>query len=654
MKRMDRNRMERCDGRRGFAGFDRALLAVVLAAFMPAVAQAAGRVALVVGNGAYEQTSPLANPVNDAEAVGAALERIGFDVTVLRNADEDAMDDALGELAEASTGADVSLLFYAGHGMEMNGANYLIPVDARLASASAVPLETIPLDSVLGAMANARTRIVILDACRNNPFERSMRGAIRANVRSGGLAAVTSGEGLLVAYAAAAGDVALDGNGAENSPYTTALLEHLESPGVDVRIMLGNVGADVMARTGDQQPFISASLSGEHHLNPLPPVGDEGLWWQTALQFDTAEGYEEYLRQFPGGGYARMARMRLADLRDPVGDPPPPEPPTAATDHVDIEQIDIARLRLMAGQGDARAQTELGERYEEGRGIGRDYGMAVSWFRRAAEQAHAPGQAALGFMYSNGRGVSRDDNEAVRWYRLAADQGNARGQNNLGTFYSRGRGVSRDDNEAVRWYRLAADQGYAVGYNNLGRFYRTGRGVPRDDSEAMRLHRLAAAQGNALGQSDVGFMYANGRGVPRDDGEAVRWYCLAADQGDALGQLRLGFMYANGRGVPRDDGEAARLYRLAADQGNAVGQNLLGWMYANGRGVSRDYGEAVRWYRLAADQGNALAQNNLGIMYELGRGVPRDDEEAIRLYRLAAGQGEADAQHNLDRMLRDR
>ena len=272
---MDRDGMEWPDRRRGLTGglawFGRASLAIMLATFTPAGAQAAGRVALVVGNSAYE-TSPLRNPVNDAEAVGAALARMGFDVTVLRNADEDAMDDALGEFEKTSAGADVALLFYAGHGMEMNGANYLIPVDARLESASAVRRETIPLDSVLASMANARTRIAILDACRNNPFARSMRGAARANVRSGGLAAVASGEGLLVAYAAAQGEVADDGDAGGNSPYTTALLEHLERPGVDVRIMLGDVGAAVMADTGDQQPFIYASLSGEHHLTPAGPT----------------------------------------------------------------------------------------------------------------------------------------------------------------------------------------------------------------------------------------------------------------------------------------------------------------------------------------------------------------------------------------------
>ena len=246
----------------------RAVLVFGLAALghgtTPAVA-AADRVALVIGNSAYEHTSRLANPVNDATAMRDALTRLGFDVVFRRDADEDAMEDALGAFEQMSAGADLALVFYAGHGMEMNGANYLVPVDARLSSAAAVGRETVALDDVLNAVVEARTRIVILDACRNNPFTRSMRGAVRANVRSGGLAAVAAGAGSLVAYAAAAGDVADDGDG-RHSPFTEALLAQIEQPAVDVRIMLGNVGEAVRARTGRQQPFVYSSLSGEHYL----------------------------------------------------------------------------------------------------------------------------------------------------------------------------------------------------------------------------------------------------------------------------------------------------------------------------------------------------------------------------------------------------
>ena len=345
-------------------GGRRALLAAVLAAALGAAAEAAGqgpagrRVALVVGNGAYTGVSPLDNPPNDAADVTAALRRLDFDVVSRFDADEDAMDDALAEFEDRSAGADLALVFYAGHGLEMNGANYLVPVDARLDTAAAVRRETIALDSVIDAAAGARTRIVILDACRNNPFARSMRGATRANVRPGGLAAVSTGEGLLVAYAAAAGRVALDGEGSRNSPYTAALLRHLAAPGVEVRVMFGNVGGAVAAATGDQQPFIYTSLTGEHYLGgrPSPTAAGgpaaagggggasasasaaalqaETALWQSIESRPTLAKYEAYLSQYPNGTFAALARLEAAALRS---DPPgasgrPPSRPASAAD----------------------------------------------------------------------------------------------------------------------------------------------------------------------------------------------------------------------------------------------------------------------------------------------------------------------------------
>ena len=315
-------------------GGRRALLAAALAAALGWAAEAAGqgaagrRVALVVGNGAYTVASPLDNPPNDAADVTAALRRLDFDVVSRFDADEDAMDDALAEFEDRSAGADLALVFYAGHGLEMNGDNYLVPVDARLDTAAAVRRETIALDSVIDAAAGARTRIVILDACRNNPFARSMRGATRANVRPGGLAAVSTGEGLLVAYAAAAGRVALDGEGSRNSPYTAALLRHLAAPGVEVRVMFGNVGGAVAAATGDQQPFIYTSLTGEHYLGgrPSPPAAAgpaaagggtdrESLFWQTIANSTDPADFEAYKRRYPRGDFVDLADNRIAALR---------------------------------------------------------------------------------------------------------------------------------------------------------------------------------------------------------------------------------------------------------------------------------------------------------------------------------------------------
>ena len=167
-------------------------------------------------------------------------------------------------------------------------------------------------------------------------------------------------------------------------------------------------------------------------------------------------------------------------------------------------------------------------------------------------------QNNLGEMYANGRGVPKDYGEAIKWYRLAAAQGNAVAQSNLGLIYSYGRGVRRDDEEAVKWFRLAAAQGDPLGEVNLGTMYKYGQGVPQDDKEAVKWFRLAAehyrltAPVNVDAQIHLGWMYENGWGVPKDDKEAISWYSLAAELGNANAQTILGMMYGSGRGVRQD------------------------------------------------------------------------------------------------------
>ena len=481
---------------------------VVLVA--PAVVLADGRVALVVGNSTYAHIGRLPNPENDAADMAAALRRLGFEVTTEYDADRVDLTEALRAFTRRSAGADISLVFYAGHGIEMDRVNYLVPVDARLERDVDVRFETVTLDDLLVSTVGARLRLVILDACRNNPLARSMQRTVASRSVSGGsfgnLDESLLGDETLVAYAAAAGTTAADGRG-RNSPYTSALLSHLEEP-LEILTLFRRVRALVLASTnGQQRPHEYQSLVGEHYLS-VPPAAS-----------------------------VAVAVVEPAAVMDaPVVDAVAPVP------DIDVTQLDVAQLRLIADAGDARAQTELGERYEDDRdGVGRDYRVAVAWFRRSAEQGYAPGQAALalGFMYERGRGVEQDDAQAVRWFRRAAERGDARGQHNFGWMYSNGRGVRRDDEEAVRWFRRSAEQGHAPGQHNLGWMYQNGRGVQRDDEEAVRWFRRAAEQGHALGQYTLGLMYELGRGVPRDRVEAARWYTLAAEQGHEEARKRL-------------------------------------------------------------------------------------------------------------------
>ena len=314
------------------------LLALGLA-LAPALASAAGRVALVVGNGAYAAVGALPNPGNDAADVSAALGRLGFDVTTVRDADRVALTEALRAFTRKSAGADVALVFYAGHGLEMDGVNYLVPVDARLERDTDVRFETIALDDVLAVTEGAALRLVILDACRNNPLARSMRRTRPDRSVSRGsfgeLGEDLLGDETLVAYAAAAGTTADDGEG-RNSPYTAALLAHLEQP-LELLTLFRRVRAGVLAATsGRQRPHEYQSLVGEHYLGGTPAplqsataaaLRQETVFWESIRESTNPADFEAYLEQYPAGAYVRLAANREASLRTAAAAPPVPDPP---------------------------------------------------------------------------------------------------------------------------------------------------------------------------------------------------------------------------------------------------------------------------------------------------------------------------------------
>lgn len=227
-------------------------------------AHAEKRVALVIGNSAYQSVTPLTNPVTDATDMSRLLERLGFEVHTLANAGFDEMRRAFISFGEQARGADFAVIFFAGHGMETGGENWLIPVDAKLASDIDIPSETIGLQTIMRAVSNTtKVGLIILDACRNNPFRPKKQQADLARTVDRGFARVEPSDNVLVAYAARDGTTAKDGSG-RNSPFTTALLKYLETPGRELRFMLADIRDDVMAATNkQQQPFIYGSLSGQ-------------------------------------------------------------------------------------------------------------------------------------------------------------------------------------------------------------------------------------------------------------------------------------------------------------------------------------------------------------------------------------------------------
>jgi uncharacterized caspase-like protein len=232
------------------------------------------RVALVIGNGAYQFTAPLSNPANDAADMAAALKRLGFEVIEGRNLDESGLRRTIKRFAEALTGADVGLFFYAGHGLQVAGHNYLVPVDARLENAAGLDFELIRLDIVHRTMEReTKTNVIFLDACRDNPLSRNLARSMgtRSSQIGKGLAVVESGVGTLISFSTQPGNVALDGEG-RNSPYAASLIKHIGDPKEDLSTLLIQVRNEVMAATRDQQiPWEHSALRSKFYFVGLPP-----------------------------------------------------------------------------------------------------------------------------------------------------------------------------------------------------------------------------------------------------------------------------------------------------------------------------------------------------------------------------------------------
>jgi formylglycine-generating enzyme required for sulfatase activity/uncharacterized caspase-like protein len=278
------------------------------------------RVALVIGNGAYKD-SPLLNPVNDARAIAEALRGFGFEVIYGENLSQNEMKRNIRAFGEKIRNGGVGLFYYAGHGIQIKGSNYLIPVGATITSEDEVEYESVDIGLALAQMETARNRlnIVILDACRNNPFARSFRSAQK------GLASIDAPSGTLIAYATAPGSVASDGTG-RNGLYTQELLKYMKQPDLGIEQVFKQVRASVRSSTeGKQVPWESSSMEGDFYFSysatakqtpppPLDPATIELSFWESIKSSSDVEDFKEYMAKYPKGPFAGLARNRIRSL----------------------------------------------------------------------------------------------------------------------------------------------------------------------------------------------------------------------------------------------------------------------------------------------------------------------------------------------------
>jgi len=310
-------------------------------------AQADRRVALVIGNSAYHNTAPLKNPRSDAEDMAIALKRLDFQVIAGYDLDDRGMKKKVRDFARAVDGADTALFFYAGHGVQSKGENYLLPVNASLKTESDLDFETVSLDLVLKQMQrSARVSLVFLDACRDNPLTRSLLSSSRSAGIGNGLARVEEAAGMMISFSTQPGNVALDGAG-RNSPYTKALLNHIDTPGATIGDIMIDVRKQVIAETNERQvPWENSSLTGKFYFRPgaqqvagadssasVQPapgqdsvsVSDQALdhtFWTSIVDSDDPALYREYLRRFPTGMFVSIAEAKLQELSPAPGTQP--------------------------------------------------------------------------------------------------------------------------------------------------------------------------------------------------------------------------------------------------------------------------------------------------------------------------------------------
>lgn len=395
--------------------FRAAFFAVLTLLIATAPARAEKRVALIIGNSAYQHVSALPNPRNDAKAMGAALAKLGFDVDVHTDLTKADTDKAVRKFGDRLEGASVALFFYAGHGLQVNGVNYIVPIDAKIDRERDLQFEAVEIATVQRQMEEEkRVNLVFLDACRDNPLGRSLAGKSRSASVGRGLSPMPAATGTLISYATKDGTTAADGDGA-NSPYTTALLKHLATPGLDVGIMLRRVREDVLAATKNQQiPWDYGSLLGEFYLvpgaPPAPPAAAaetpkpavvmnsvdprmlELAIWDSIKTSTNPALFEDYIRQFPQGTFSAIARVKLEELKSPnrhsaAATAPTPTPTPAAPPAPGQPVRDCANCPELVAVSAGRFTmgspgSELGREGNEGpqRGIALPRALAVSRF----------------------------------------------------------------------------------------------------------------------------------------------------------------------------------------------------------------------------------------------------------------------------------
>jgi uncharacterized caspase-like protein len=507
-------------------------------------ANAAARVALVIGNGEYRYSKPLPNPVNDAQDIAAALEQLDFTVIRVLNGDFMKIREGIRTFNSEVEHADIGLIYYAGHGMELGGENWLIPVDAELKTDRDLFAEAIGLKTILQSVSRAGALgLVILDSCRDNPFAAKMARTKLTRSVDRGLARVEPTANVLVAYAAKDGTTATDGDG-RNSPYTAALLKHLGTRGLEVSFVFRKVRDDVLAATNRrQQPFVYGSLSSKAiylrapdpaaqagAAKSAPPAAQpapqsvaaapavarniDGPIWDSIRQSTDGALFENFLKQFPQSPRSAEAQARLAALKaggecDQLGEAqrvarersvaivegvtpkaadPKPADPDAARRACETAIVAFPQVTRYLVQGARAAEAN------------KDYAKARELYEKASDRGNRSAMVNLAALYESNLAGEPSYPKARSLYQKAVELGEPRAATRLARMYEAGEGLGQNPARARDWYKKAAALGDAQAMARLAEIYERGLGVRKNAVEARKWRSKLQAAKQAAAQ----------------------------------------------------------------------------------------------------------------------------------------------------------
>ncbi|MEL6264152.1 MAG: caspase family protein [Pseudomonadota bacterium] len=606
---------------------------------VPTQLQDVPRHAIVIGNAAYTR-QPLYNPVNDARAMSSALSELGFEVSLLEDADHERMVGFVEEVAAGLTPGSMVMFFYAGHALQHEGVNWLVPVDFEVPGDLDLSGVALGLDRVLETLdeAGASVKVVVLDACRDYPLGEAHEAF------GSGLAGIAASGETLIAYATSAGEVAFDGTG-PNSPYTGALVSALQLEGLDIYDVFRAVRFKVRnATNGQQLPWVSGSVESRIVLREqstvvasaerVTDIGVEDVHWQAIANSANPKDFELFTTVHSGSPLVAEAQVKLAtlQLRDASPIPFPevvgerlqgtpftvtacdqwvssPLDPRRVSDGVPwgvVNTRDAVRDCSVAVADDPenpRLAFNLGRALD----IAERFDTARRFYERAAAEGYGAAHRNLGYMYRSGRGVEPDERRAAMHYFQAVETGLPAARSALGKLYEQGWGVPQSTREMLRWLELAADDNFPSALDHLGNIYRVGKAVDQDLDRARDYYMRAAALEHSNAVANVARLYRDGLGVEPDAREAIRWYEKAVGLGNPFAPYHLARMLLSGKdGVERDPERARELLEISVDRG-------YGWaLWQLARSWERgDFGRpspvtAARYLRIAEAAGRGI------------------------------------------------